>query len=318
MKNNRPTPNIYKTTALAVAVNGIQLLALLAFVLYVLLMDMGEESRRALQWIAIIGGLMAAWGAYIDIQDALRARRHQRTIDELQLTNEQMDALNLSLRAQRHDFLNHIQVVYSLLEMQEYDEATSYLERIYTQLHAVGSVLRTKMAAFNALLQVKSAACEEKGVKLTMEIKSALDNVAVPPWELCCIIGNLLDNAMDACKTQPDPEIVLTVTEDLRGFTFAVSNNGDPVPEAMRQKIFEAGVSTKGENRGMGLAIVSQTLSEHGGAIALDSTDAQTTFTVVVPRRAGRGDGGNGGDGGGAGAPPQTPAGVSPLHPDKG
>ena len=286
MRNSRPTPDVYKTTAIAIVVNGIQILALIAFVLYVLFADLSAGGRYALQWIAVIGALMASWGAYIDIQDAVRTRRHERTIRELQTTNEQMDALNLKLRAQRHDFLNHIQVVYSLLEMREYDEATAYLDRVYTQLHAVGSVLRTKMAAFNALLQVKSAACEQKGVKLTLEIKSALESVDIPPWELCCVVGNLLDNALDACARAPKPEIFVTVGEDLRGYTFAVGNNGAPVPEDMRDRVFEAGVSSKGENRGMGLAIVRQTLLEHGGAISLSSSEQQTVFTFTVPRRA--------------------------------
>lgn len=285
MRNDRPAPDLRKAATLAIAVNGVQLAALLAFVLYVLFMDLDAGGRRALQWIAIIGALMAGWGAYIDIVDALRTRRHEHTIYELQTTNEQMDALNLKLRAQRHDFLNHVQVVYSLMEMREYDEATAYLERVYTQLHAVGSVLRTKMAAFNALVQVKAAACEDRGIALTLDIRSALEAADMPPWELCCVIGNLLDNAMDACRDKPQPAIRLSVGEDLRGYSFTVVNNGDPVPEALGERIFEAGVSTKGAERGMGLSIVRQTLMEHGGGISFTSDAHSTAFTAFVPRR---------------------------------
>ena len=68
-----------------------------------------------------------------------------------------------------------MQVVYSLLEMQEYGEATAYLERVYDAHRSVSSVLRTKMTAFNALLQVKSAACEERGITLEMDIRSTLE-----------------------------------------------------------------------------------------------------------------------------------------------
>ena len=153
-------PDVQKTTMLAIVVNAVQIGVLFAFVLYVL--TAGPEARNSwsLQFMVIAGALMAAWGAGVDIQDALRTRRLERTIGELQTTNEQMDALNLKLRAQRHDFLNHLQVVYSLLEMQEYGEATAYLERVYDEHRSVSSVLRTKMTDFNALLQVKSAACE--------------------------------------------------------------------------------------------------------------------------------------------------------------
>ncbi len=286
MRNDRPEPSLKKTTTFAIVVNAVQILALLVFVLYVLFADLSGEGRHYLQWIAVIGGLMATWGAYIDILDAIRTRKSLRTISALKTTNEQMDSLNLKLRAQRHDFLNHIQVIYSLMEMEEYSEAEAYLEKLYSQLHSVQTVLRTKMAAFNALMQVKSAACGESGIAFEMDIRSALENVGIPPWELCCVIGNLLDNAMDACRNAGEPRITAAVREDLKGYTFTVSNNGAPVPHGMLERIFEPGVSTKGENRGMGLSIVRQTLAEYDGTIACESNEEQTSFIVSLPRGA--------------------------------
>lgn len=281
----KPTrkPDVSKATAYAIVVNAIQIAVLAAFVLYVLL-DGPRANQQSLLFIVILGATLAAWGAMIDIQEALQTRRRERTINELQTTNEQMDTLNLKLRAQRHDFLNHIQVVYSLLEMEEYAEATAYLERVYNELRAVSRVMRTKMTAFNALLQVKSAACEERGISLEMDIRSTLEQLAVPPWELCCIIGNLMDNAMDAAVEASDARVRLSVCEDLRGFTFVVSNNGAAVPEDMRESIFEPGISTKGEGHGMGLCIVRRTLEEFGGTITLDAGGGETAFTVIVPR----------------------------------
>ncbi|MDY3816834.1 MAG: ATP-binding protein [Candidatus Limiplasma sp.] len=277
----RRIPDVNKATLSAIVVNAIQIAALAAFVLYVLLWR--EQSRLSLTVIVVIAALMAAWGASIDIQEAVRTRRRERTISELQLSNGQMDALNLKLRAQRHDFLNHLQVVYSLLEMGESNEAADYLETIYNQLKSVSKVLRTRVTAFNALLQVKNAACEEKGIALEMDIRSTLDGLTVPAWELCCIIGNLMDNAMDAVGGMRDGRIWLNVREDLHNFYFTVRNNGAPVPEELRQSIFEPGVSTKGEGRGMGLSIVRQTLAEFGGTIALED-GGETAFTVTVPK----------------------------------
>lgn len=279
----RRIPDVNKATLSAIVVNAIQIAALAAFVLYVLLWR--EQSRLSLTVIVVIAALMAAWGASIDIQEAVRTRRRERTISELQLSNGQMDALNLKLRAQRHDFLNHLQVVYSLLEMGESNEAADYLETIYNQLKSVSKVLRTRVTAFNALLQVKNAACEEKGIALEMDILSTLDGLTVPAWELCCIIGNLMDNAMDAVGGMRDGRIWLNVRDDLHNFYFTVRNNGAPVPEELRQSIFEPGVSTKGEGRGMGLSIVRQTLAEFGGTIALED-GGETAFTVTVPKES--------------------------------
>jgi len=274
-------PDVRKASAYAIVVNAIQIAALIVVVLYVFLA--GEQDHRMLTIVVVAAAVMAIWGAVIDIQEALQSRRLERTVSTLQQTNEQMDALNLRLRAQRHDFLNHIQVVYSLLEMDEGQEAADYLERIWDELKAVSKVMRTKVTAFNALLQVKSAACEERGIALDMDVRSTLSGLPVPPWEICCIIGNLVDNAIDALQDQPGGRIRLEVREDVRGFTFTIANNGAPVPSDMRERIFEPGVSTKGEGRGMGLSIVRQTLSEFGGTIALADGD-ETAFVVHVPR----------------------------------
>ena len=280
----RRTPDINKATAYAIVVNAIQIAALALFVLYVVFGSGHDE--RILTAVVVVAALMAIWGATIDIREALLTRRRERTIEGLKQSNDQMDALNLKLRAQRHDFLNHIQVVYSLLEMGESQEAADYLERIWTEFKTVSRVIRTKVTAFNALLQVKSAACEERGIALDMDIRSTLDGLSVPAWEICCIIGNLMDNAMDALADQPGGKIRLEVREDVRGYRFVIANNGQPIPEALRETIFEPGFSTKGEGRGMGLSIVRNTLREFGGAIALAEGD-ETAFVVTVPRRAG-------------------------------
>lgn len=281
MKRPALNPNVNKATLYAIVVNAIQIVALILFVLYVLFSR--ERDHRTMVSVVVVAACMAIWGATIDITEALRTRRRERTISELQMTNDQMDALNLKLRAQRHDFLNHIQVVYSLLEMGESAEAAEYLDRVYTELRTVSKVMRTKVTAFNALLQVKNAVCEERGIALEMDIRSTLEGLPVPPWEICCIIGNLMDNAMDAAGGQPGGAIRLEVREDLRRFTFTIANSGPSIPPEMREQIFEPGVSTKGEGHGMGLAIVRKTLGEFGGAIALED-GCETAFTVTIPR----------------------------------
>ena len=281
MKTLSRNPDVNKTSMYAIVVNAIQIAAVALFVLYLLLEPVYTDP--VLLGAVCVIALMAIWGAIIDIREALRTRRRMRTIHELKTTNDQMDALNLQLRAQRHDFINHIQVVYSLLEMNESGEAADYLERIYSQLRPVGRVLRTKVTAFNALLQAKSADCEERGIQLDLDIRTTLEGLPVPPWEICCIIGNLVDNAMDAIDSAKDGRIRLEVRETLRQFTFSIQNNGPVIPEELRESIFEAGVSTKGEGRGMGLSIVRRTLEEFGGTIMLDPGE-ETCFTVTVPR----------------------------------
>lgn len=283
-RKRRINPDVNKAALYAVVVNAVQIGVILVFAVYALSLEQGASA--SLMLIVVLGAAMAVWGAAIDIADALRTRRRERMIHGLQQTNDQMEALNQRLRAQRHDFLNHIQVVYSLLEMGESAEAADYLERVYDELRSVSKVLRTRVAAFNALLQVKSAACEERGIALELDIQSALDDLAIPPWELCRVVANLLDNAMDAAQEAPSPRVRLRVRQELKGFVFSVSNNGPAIPDGLRGRLTEPGVSTKGEGRGMGLSIVAGILDEYGGVLSFQSGPEQTVFTFTLPKAA--------------------------------
>jgi len=278
--------NVGKASLYAVIVNVSEIAVLFAFIIYVTVMNITAENRHFIQILAIIGGLTASWGAYLDIREALLMRRRLRIIEALEQSNTQMDTLNHTLRAQRHDFLNHLQVVYSLMEMKEYGDATDYLEKVYGEIRSVSSFLRTRCTAVNALLQVKAGACAERGIELKLDIKSPLDNLTIPAWELCRVLANLIDNAMDALKNTAKPCICATIAEDLHAFTFAVEDNGEEIPANMREKIFEAGVSTKGEGHGMGLSIVRETLAAYGGTVECASGPERTAFSFAVPKKA--------------------------------
>lgn len=286
--SRRPTRQIDvgKASLYALIVNIMEITVLMGFVLYITVTNVTVENQRAVQALAIIGGLMASWGAFLDIREALQTRRRLRVIEALEQTNTEMDTLNHTLRAQRHDFLNHLQVVYSLMEMREYGDATDYLEKVYGEIRSVATFLRTNSTAVNALLQVKAGACAERGITMQMDIRSSLDGLPMPSWELCRVLANLIDNAIDAVKTVDDPVISLVIAEDIRSYTFSITNNGRPIPPEMRDRIFEAGVSTKGEGRGMGLSIVRQTLENADGTITCKSDDEQTCFCVTLPKNS--------------------------------
>ena len=278
--------DIRKISLFAVIVNVLELFMLIAVVAYMVLMDGDAAGRDMVRILAIISALMAGWGAVLDIQQGLMARRRVRAIVGLEQTNQMMDELNYRLRAQRHDFLNHLQVVYSLMEMQEYVDAGEYLEKVYGEIRAVSAVLRTKSTAVNALLQVKTAACQDAGIAFVINITSALEDVPIPAWELCCVLSNLLDNAMDAAQSMKNPRVLLEISENLREFVLAVSNPSPPIPEHIRERIFEPGVTTKGEGHGMGLKIVRQTLFQYGSEIACHSDGEEIRFVVRIPKQA--------------------------------
>jgi two-component system sensor histidine kinase AgrC len=287
VKRRKPTTQIdvSKASLYAIVVNISEIAVLMGFVVYAMFTGITPQNRQFIQWIAIIAGVMASWGAFLDIREALMARRRQLLISDLEQSNTQMDDLNHTLRAQRHDFLNHLQVVYSLMEMNEYAEATDYLETVYGEIRAVSSFLSTRSTAVNALLKVKAGACAQENIELQLDIKSPLDGLPMPAWELCRVLGNLIDNAMDAAKQDAKPFISVSIEEDIRAYRFSIGNNGAVIPAEMLPSVFEEGVSTKGENRGMGLSIVKNTLEPYGGAVQCESGEQGTRFTVSLPKK---------------------------------
>ncbi len=277
--------DIRKATNFGMAVNAMEIGAM---VLLLVLVLYGNHltvtgGTRVLVFAAALAVIVG------EIFGMITARSTQHVMEQMDAMSESLEAmekLNNTLRAQRHDFLNHLQVVYSLIEMEEYQEANRYIDKVYGAITSVSRVLKTASPAINALLQVKLDACEKQGIRVTLNINSAWKELPMPAWEMCKVLSNLIDNAMDAMEDMPQEKrhLVLTLTEDVRSYRFSVANTGPEIPEEMRPRIFEAGVTTKSDGHGMGLYIVRNTLRHSGGDIALTQEDGMIVFAGYVPK----------------------------------
>ena len=101
---------------------------------------------------------------------------------------------------------------------------------------------------------------------------------------MCKVLGNLLDNAIDALQEVSDRRLTLTLTEDLKAFRFSVKNSGPMIPVKLQASIFQPGITTKAAGHGMGLFIVRRTVQEWGGDIRLISDAKETEFSGFIPR----------------------------------
>ncbi len=276
--------DIDKAAAYSIVINGVQIAAVLAIAFLVLFTDIEQQSVLFVDFIISLASLLVIWGAVVDIQQALSARRINEQSLMLEEAYGQLESLNVTLRAQRHDFLNHLQVVSSLLEMGEPAEASDYIERVYGDIRSVSTALKTGNPAVNALLKVKLGEGQARGVFMELKIQSKWDQLPVPGWEMCRVLGNLIDNALDALRETPEPRLTIVLGEDEKTYFFAVENNGPEVPEALRPKLFQSGFTTKGPERGMGLFIVRDILERAGGRISLESGPEKTAFRGFMPR----------------------------------
>ena len=127
---------------------------------------------------------------------------------------------------------------------------------------------------------------EKAGVQVTLNITSTWKELPISGWEMCKVLSNLIDNAIDAMADLPDGKkhLTITLTENLKEYVFSVANTGTPIPPDDQQRIFEPGVTTKSDGHGMGLFIVRETLRHYGGDIQVTSDAQETVFSGTVPK----------------------------------
>ena len=210
--------------------------------------------------------------------------------ESLRESLDNLSALNDKLRMDRHDYLNHMQIVYGLMELGEYEEMNDYLRQVYKDLMKTGKAIKTSKPAINALLAAKAAEADAKQIDLCIEVKSDLKYLMIEDWELCKVLSNLIDNAVRALQEseRENKQIRVDITETQEQYIFQVEDNGPQIPEEMQEKIFKKGFTTKkGEGHGMGLAIVSEILGENAGEMQLKSEEKATVFTVTF-RKGGK------------------------------
>jgi two-component system CitB family sensor kinase len=224
---------------------------------------------------------------------------------ELQALSGELDSVRgfaEALRSQAHEAANRLHTVVSLIELGRAEEAVEFataeleLAQALTD-RVVGAVGEPVLAA---LLLGKAAQANERGVELSLSDDSLIDDGVLPPRlparDLVTVLGNLVDNAIDAAAPprRPDggdpPLVRVTARASDGELLLRVADNGPGIAEAAAEQVFTRGWSTKpGEaGRGLGLALVQQAVRRNGGGITLDrAPEGGARFTVRLPLRTG-------------------------------
>lgn len=204
-----------------------------------------------------------------------------------------MTGLSNALRAQEHEFTNRLHVIAGLLDLGEVEEARGYLDLIVEENVVSAEDLRSRIGppVVAALLLAKVAVAAESGVTLRITEDSRLDAPEIDPNLLMTVIGNLVDNAVDAtaAQAQAQPKTVTVQLCDTDGeIRVVVTDDGPGIPEELLQVIFTDGYSTKsarGESRrGIGLALVKRLVRRAGGHVHV-SPGPGGHFEVALPLR---------------------------------
>ncbi|MFJ7196250.1 MULTISPECIES: ATP-binding protein [unclassified Streptomyces] len=222
-------------------------------------------------------------GAVATLRDRTELEHLGRELDS---TRGLIDAL----RAQDHEHANRMHTLLGLLELDMHEDAMEYVTEIVGVQRATAEQVTEKVhdPLLAALLVGKATVAAERGVALRMAPGTLLPNRLVDPRGLVTVVGNLVDNALDAAAGADGALVEVGLRAEGRTVVLRVRDNGPGVPPAQRESIFTEGWSTKElpahGKRGLGLALVRRLAERQGGSVAVDgAADGGAVFTVVLP-----------------------------------
>ncbi|MGX5770915.1 ATP-binding protein [Microbacterium trichothecenolyticum] len=213
------------------------------------------------------------------------------TIRDAVASYESVRTLGEALRAQTHEHGNRMHTAVSLLELGRTGEAIEILTETSRQSQELVDQVAARRGGdptVGALLLGKAAQARERGIEWSAEIDPHAPRSVLTAVDAVSVVGNLIDNAMDAAAAADAPRWVRVVFGSTASSPAAlqveVSDSGAGVPEPLRERIYEHGFSTKpggAQGRGVGLALVRSIVTSAGGEIEL--RDDPTTFVVTLP-----------------------------------
>lgn len=224
-------------------------------------------------------------GAVVTVRDRTELIGLLRELDSVR-------GLTDALRAQQHEFTNRMHTVAGLLDIGDLDAAYEYAVESAGADQALTESVRERIgnALLVGLIVAKTTVAAERGVRMVLSEDSALGEDPPHLRGLLTIVGNLLDNAIDAAAGGPPPaggrEVELSLIEAVDLVMVRVADSGPGIPPGAAESIFEDGWSTRPDRgtarRGLGLALVHRLTQLHGGTITV-SEGTGAVFTAMLP-----------------------------------
>ena len=199
------------------------------------------------------------------------------------------------LRAQAHEFANQLHTISGLIQLGEYDEVVGYVDSVSehrAQLDVAVS-RRVRDTAIAALLMAKAAQATERRVELRVSDETSLGRLAQrDSADVSAVVGNLVDNAIDAAATAagPDRWVELTIRQDASAVEVSVVDSGPGVAPEVVTEVFTHGFTTKAAQageRGIGLALTRLICQRRGGEVDVENTPDGARFVARLTVEAG-------------------------------
>ena len=186
------------------------------------------------------------------------------------------------IRGWRHDYRNHIQVMKALAAQGDMAGIQDYLDKLDTDLNTVDTVIKTGNAMADAILNSKISLAKSRHIPVQADAHVPV-KLRMSELDLCVILGNLFDNAIEASLSLPEEQRLIRVYMDMKGTQLYISFTNFTAT-GKQKKIGRRFATTKGEGHGFGLVRIDNIIEKLDGYLSRNSEDGAFTTEILIPQ----------------------------------
>ncbi len=209
-----------------------------------------------------------------------RIAAYQRELIETHY--REVENMYRQIRGWRHDYRNHIQMMKVLAASGDMDALKAYLDELDTDLNTVDTVVKTGNPMADAILNSKISLARSRNIPTQVDAHIPV-KLKMSELDLCCIIGNLFDNAMEASMALPEEKRLIRVYMDMKGTQLYISFTNFTAAKKL-SKVGRGFKTSKGEGHGFGLVRMDDIVSRYDGYLSRNSEDGAFTTEILIPQ----------------------------------
>lgn len=195
---------------------------------------------------------------------------------------EEVENMYQTMRGWRHDYRNHIQVLKACAANGDLDAIRTYLDELDTDLSAVDMVIKTGNKMADAIINSKISLARSKDIPVRADAHIPVA-LTISELDLCIIIGNLFDNAIEASLALPKEKRLIRVYMDMKNTQLYMSFTNFTAVKKQEKKNGRF-LSSKGAGHGFGLIRIDNIVERYGGYLSRNSEDNAFTTEILLPQ----------------------------------
>lgn len=210
--------------------------------------------------------------------------KHLYKISELKYA--QIEEQSKIHQRNKHDLLNHLNILSVLAHEEKYSELKNYLSEYIAEINNVQITVETGLKEMDILLFSKINNAQKKGIAFDFKCSALIKCHKRYMINLISIFSNVLDNAIEACELSQEKKLTIHIKEDPLDYTFIVQNSFSDTEEHNLYEAVNKGISTKGQNRGHGLSIVKSLVNKFDGSIFFSTNNSRFEVQIELPKHS--------------------------------